>query len=246
MFVNSLNKSLSTQQKRRQREFQAAKDLESGKQRRITNGMANSGSGLFPFFGVSGQTPSIQAPAQYNFSNIGRGSSITIGSSSSVNSNNTSSMSNCNNTSKLYGAGMNENELGLNHKRRKNDTPINHPRVKEVISLLDEDPELYEAFKYTAERRAEDNGMRVQKVQEIEARHSTYSFEEKKQVLNCVDKIQNSKQCSRTAAIELYRSTVLAASNAAPSKSSISEWDEKDFNSKYFKLLSFAIITTNL
>ena len=91
--------------KRRDEAF--LQSLQNGKQRRITSGIANSGSGAFPLFGITsrnGQVPGIPAPAQYNFSKIGRGSSITIGSSSSVNSNNESSMSNSNNSATLvYG-----------------------------------------------------------------------------------------------------------------------------------------------
>ena len=62
------------------REDNFKQTLATGVQRRLTQGVANCGSGHFPFIGLTGGTHIFQPPQQMHFSNV-KGS-INIGSSS--------------------------------------------------------------------------------------------------------------------------------------------------------------------
>lgn len=225
--------------RKRDKDKSLRNDLDSGKQRRLVYGSANSGSGTFPFFGCSGtKGPSIAAPAQYNISNISKGARISIGSVSSVNSHNMSSVTDSNNTTTSTNLTSNHGDVQSQSLKKRVIGPVDHNRVKEVIELMDDDDNLYEAFKYTAERRAEDGGMKQQRIEVIEDRHSTYSFSEKKNVLECVDKIQASSACSRREAMEMYRSMILAqTSMPAPSRSTINDWARKEENGNHMSLM---------
>ena len=166
--------------------------------------------------------------------NISNSNNVNIGSSS--NSNNSSNISGSSYNSKTLVKNV-QAQAGAGSKR-KADIVIDHPRVKEVIELLDDDDVLYDKFKFNSERRIEDIGMREQKIEDIQDRKSTYSFEEKKNVLDCVQKIQTKRGCSRREATELYRSAMLATTGIAPSRSTIGEWELLNQDSKFNCCLS--------
>ena len=126
--------TMSDRKRIREGAFQAS--LASGQQRRLVTGTVNSGSGLFPMFSFTGSHSQIQAPAQYNISNIGKGASISIGSTSTNNSHNSSSsMSHSNNSTAQLQEGKKSENLRLNLKR-KPDLNVDHRAVQEVSTIL--------------------------------------------------------------------------------------------------------------
>jgi hypothetical protein len=95
MFGFATNTSNNAREKRKRLEEQAKKDLLSGNQRRITVGTANAGSGKFNFMATTGNSaPSISAPANYTFGNVGSNATVNIGSISHSNNATTTATTN--------------------------------------------------------------------------------------------------------------------------------------------------------
>lgn len=97
-----------------------------------------------------------------------------------------------------------------------------------MIDLINNDPESKDCLLAASQRRIEDVQQANSTVGEVlSGRKNKYGPEEKKNFVKLIDKYQEANQCSRQAAQNAIRASIIAQNLKPPTISTLQDWEKK-------------------